>query len=209
MVGDLYKPGEADSVPDDIPDVDRIPEPVPRDEPRSRYGNRSYKVLGKRYEVLDGKLHVSPSPTPRHQRAVGELERTLHPYVSSNALGEVFHSPADMEFNEQTLVQPDVFIAPEFVTSWRDMKAPVLVIEVLSSSTARVDRINKRRIYQEERIPEYWIVDIEGEIIERWRPDDSRPEVLSNTISWQPRPDVSPLTIDLLRFFRTVLTGER
>ena len=50
MVGDLYKPGEADSVPDDIPDVDRIPEPVPRDEPRSRYGNRSYKVLGKRYE---------------------------------------------------------------------------------------------------------------------------------------------------------------
>ena len=52
MVGDLYKPGEADSVPDDIPDVDRIPEPVPRDEPRSRYGNRSYKVLGKRYEVL-------------------------------------------------------------------------------------------------------------------------------------------------------------
>jgi rare lipoprotein A len=52
MVGDLYKPDEPDSVPGDIPDVDRIPEPTVRDEPRSRYGNRSYSVLGTRYEVL-------------------------------------------------------------------------------------------------------------------------------------------------------------
>jgi rare lipoprotein A len=52
MVGDLYKPGEADTVPADIPDVDRIPEPSVRKEPRSRYGNRSYGVLGKRYQVL-------------------------------------------------------------------------------------------------------------------------------------------------------------
>ncbi|HET7125773.1 MAG TPA: septal ring lytic transglycosylase RlpA family protein, partial [Lysobacter sp.] len=53
MVGDLYKPDEPDSVPGDIPDVDRIPDPTVRKEPRSRYGNRSYSVLGKRYRVLD------------------------------------------------------------------------------------------------------------------------------------------------------------
>jgi rare lipoprotein A len=53
MVGDLYKPDEPDSVPGDIPDVDRIPDPAVRKEPRSRYGNRSYSVLGKRYQVLD------------------------------------------------------------------------------------------------------------------------------------------------------------
>jgi rare lipoprotein A len=46
MVGDLYKPNEPDTVPSDIPDVDRIPEPTPRSEPKSRYGNRSYSVLG-------------------------------------------------------------------------------------------------------------------------------------------------------------------
>ena len=164
---------------------------------------------GKRYEVLDGELHVSPSPTPLHQRAVRELVLLLHPFVSTNTLGEVMTSPADVEFSDDRLVQPDIFVAPEFVTSWREMKHPLLIIEVLSSSTARVDRLKKRRIYQEERISEYWIVDIEGEIIERWRPDDSRPEVLSDAISWQPRTDVSPLTIDLTRFFRTVLTGER
>jgi rare lipoprotein A len=53
MVGDLYKPNEPDTVPSDIPDVDRIPEPTPRSEPKSRYGNRSYSVLGKRYHVLE------------------------------------------------------------------------------------------------------------------------------------------------------------
>ena len=53
MVGDLYKPHEPDTVPADIPDVDAIPEATPRKEPRSRYGNRSYSVLGKRYQVLD------------------------------------------------------------------------------------------------------------------------------------------------------------
>ena len=164
---------------------------------------------GKRYEVLDGELLVSPSPSPLHQRAVAQLHLLLHPYVSTHALGEVFFAPADVEFSDQRMVQPDVFVAPEFVASWRDMKAPLLIIEVLSSSTARTDRIKKRRIYQEERIPEYWIVDIEVEIIERWRPDESRPEVLSDVISWQPRPDVPPLTIDLSSFFRAVLTGER
>jgi rare lipoprotein A len=53
--GGLYAPGVADSAPTDgIPDVDQIPEPEVRDEPHSRYGNRSpYTVLGKTYRVLD------------------------------------------------------------------------------------------------------------------------------------------------------------
>jgi len=53
MVGDLYKPDEPDSVPADIPDVDRIPDAIVRSEAPSRYGNRSYSVLGKRYQVLE------------------------------------------------------------------------------------------------------------------------------------------------------------
>ena len=52
--GGLYAPHIQDSVPGEIPDVDRIPEPEVVDEPRSRYGNRSpYKVLGKSYKVRD------------------------------------------------------------------------------------------------------------------------------------------------------------
>ena len=53
VAGGLYAPGVADTVPDDIPDVDAIPEPEVRVEPRARSGNRGYSVLGKRYTVLD------------------------------------------------------------------------------------------------------------------------------------------------------------
>ncbi|SIQ16846.1 septal ring lytic transglycosylase RlpA family protein [Solilutibacter tolerans] len=54
VAGGLYAPGVADTVPSYIPNVDAIPEPEVREEPRSRYGNRSpYKVLGKSYTVLD------------------------------------------------------------------------------------------------------------------------------------------------------------
>ena len=179
---------------------------------RSRWTAEMVRALpddGKRYEVLDGELLVSPSPSRLHQRAVARLHLILDQYVEANALGEVIFSPADVEFSDDRMVQPDVFVVPEIGSSWRDMKAPVLIIEVLSSSTARNDRIKKRRVYQEERIPQYWIVDIEGSVVERWVPDDSRPEILSDAITWQPRPGLAPLNIDLPTFFRTVVTGVR
>jgi rare lipoprotein A len=53
VAGGLYAPHIADSVPDTIPDVDAIPEPEVKAEPRSRVGNRSYAVLGKRYSIRD------------------------------------------------------------------------------------------------------------------------------------------------------------
>jgi rare lipoprotein A len=53
VAGGLFRPSEADAVPDDIPDVDAIPEPEVRREPRARTGNKSYSVMGKRYDVLD------------------------------------------------------------------------------------------------------------------------------------------------------------
>ncbi len=53
VAGGLFRPGVPDAVPDEIPDVDAIPEPEVRDEPLARTGNRDYVVLGHRYHVLD------------------------------------------------------------------------------------------------------------------------------------------------------------
>lgn len=53
VAGGLFRPGVPDSVPDEIPDVDAIPEPEVRDEPRAATGNRDYVVLGKKYRVMD------------------------------------------------------------------------------------------------------------------------------------------------------------
>ncbi|HXO84958.1 MAG TPA: Uma2 family endonuclease, partial [Gemmatimonadales bacterium] len=86
---------------------------------------------------------------------------------------------------------------------WSDIERLLLAIEVLSPSTARADRTTKRRLYQRAGV-EYWIVDLEARLVERWRPGDERPEILTERIEWLPAPGVVPLIIDLGGFFRRV-----
>lgn len=75
---------------------------------------------------------------------------------------------------------------------------------MLSPSTARADRTTKRRRFQRAGIPEYWIVDMDARVIERWRPRDRRPEVLAETISWQPLSSATPLVIELPVLFSRI-----
>ena len=107
-------------------------------------------------------------------------------------------------------MQPDVFVVPlvsgRRPKDWRDIERLVLAVEVLSASTARADRSVKRRLYQRTRVPEYWIVDLEARLVERWRPADERPEVLTDSLSWAPSAaGTESLTIDLPEFFTKVL----
>jgi Uma2 family endonuclease len=159
---------------------------------------------GKRYEVLDGNLFVSPAPSRLHQRAVKELLIILHEYCQEHSLGEALDSPADIEFADDRVMQPDVFVVPDPGQSWRDVTRLSLAAEVISPSTARADRQDKKHIYQTECVPEYWIVDLDARIIERWRPDDSRPEILSEQLVWQPGSAYQALTIDLPAYFHRV-----
>lgn len=164
---------------------------------------------GNRYEVIDGELFVTPAPTLRHQRAAFELGILLNPYVAVHALGEVILSPADVLTAEHVTVQPDVFVAPlvegRKPESWKEVRTPVLAIEILSPSTARADRHVKRRLYQRERVPEYWIVDVDARLVERWRVEDDRPEILAERLEWRPDLIHPPLVIDLAEYFRGVI----
>ena len=76
-----------------------------------------------------------------------------------------------------------------------------LAVEVLSPSSARYDRVDKRPRYQEERVEELWLIDPESELVERWRPDDERPEVLAQTLVWQPAGSEASVSIDLVTLF--------
>ena len=67
---------------------------------------------GNRYEVLDGVLFVSPAPSALHQRAVAALLEILTPYCRQHQIGEAMISPADIEFSEHRVLQPDVFVVP-------------------------------------------------------------------------------------------------
>jgi Uma2 family endonuclease len=159
---------------------------------------------GLRHEVVDGEHLVSPSPRAPHQIAVFELGRWLYPYVREHRLGRVLTSPADLELDRGTLVQPDVFVTRKArVKTWKDALPLRLAIEVLSPSTARADRIVKRRRFQRAAI-EYWIVDLKARLVERWRPGDERPEVAAVRLEWQPEPALPPLVLDLVALFREV-----
>ena len=81
---------------------------------------------------------------------------------------------------------------------------PSLVIEIVSYSSKRTDRLQKRQLYQEEAVPDYWIVDIEVQRVERWRPGAEAPELLDRSMTWEPVAGVEPLTLDLPELFRRV-----
>ena len=133
--------------------------------------------------------------------------------MHGNALGEVLWSPADIELRPETILQPDLFVVPEplagQVKDWSDIDTLLLVVEIVSPSTAFGDRNRKWPEYQKKRIPEYWIVDLDARIVERWRPDDSRPEVLSIQLGWQPGKDIPALSIELPAYFTRVFGESR
>lgn len=164
---------------------------------------------GKRYEIVHGELLVTPSPSFTHQRAVRELLWLVEAYLRPGRRAEVLSSPADIELQPDSVVQPDLFVFPTVagkpVRDWSDIGPLLLAIEILSPSTARYDRIVKRRLYLEQQIPEYWIVDCDARCVERWRPGEERPEGLTERIEWKAPGAASPLAIDLAAFFTKVL----
>jgi len=95
---------------------------------------------GNRYEVVDGELLVTPSPSDLHQRAVILLVVALHDYIRTAGVGEVLTSPADIELDPHGMVQPDVFVrglvGGRPARGWNTGAPLLLAIEVLSPSTA-------------------------------------------------------------------------
>ena len=119
--------------------------------------------------------------------------------------------PGALALGEDEVLQPDVFVYPlttPRTKDWLDITSLLLAVEVLSPSTARYDRGLKRRRYQRARTPEYWIADADARLIERWRPDDTRPEVLDTTLEWRATEGAAPLVIDLAALWKEALDEE-
>ena len=124
---------------------------------------------GKRYEILDGDLYVTPSPTARHQKISMNLSLALVQHVKANGLGEVFYAPLDVILADDSIAQPDIlFVSNERLPIVRDWVhgAPDLVIEILSPSTRQRDRTLKRHLYARYGVRELWLVDPEIKTVE-------------------------------------------
>lgn len=162
-----------------------------------------------RYEIIDGELFVTPSPSWGHQDLSAYLFLAIRPYLEAERLGNVIFAPADVALADDTVVEPDLFVVPlvggQKPQSWEEVGQLLLVIEILSPSTARVDRTVKRRRYQRQGVPEYWIIDGDARVIERWRPEDDRPEIISEQLEWRPEPSIPSLVIDLPTLFAGAL----
>jgi Uma2 family endonuclease len=125
---------------------------------------------GKRYELHEGELSMTPAPGSRHQQVSRNLFALLHQHVTSKRLGEVLYAPLDCILSDTTIVQPDiVYLASEKrgLISARGIEGPpTLVVEILSPSTAQIDRATKMQLYARYGVPYYWIVEPEPVSIE-------------------------------------------
>jgi Uma2 family endonuclease len=118
---------------------------------------------GKRYEIIDGELFVTPSPLRRHQRVLANLLYYLTEFVKKHDLGEVYPAPFDVVFSAYDVVEPDILyvskVRASVVTEKNIQGAPDLVVEVLSESTAQIDRTTKLKLYARYGVAEYWVID--------------------------------------------------
>ena len=130
---------------------------------------------GKRYEILDGELFVTPSPTPQHQIVLGNLVSVLRDYVRRRGLGRILFAPLDVIFADTSVAQPDIVYldhAKMSLMSGRGIEGgPPLLVEVLSPSTARTDRSEKFALYARYGVGFYWIVDPGARVLEAYRLD--------------------------------------
>jgi Uma2 family endonuclease len=120
-------------------------------------------------ELWDGELIMSPSPSFFHQRVVARFFKQLDAWVSTRTVGQAVLGPIDMVLSAHLVVQPDVaFIATERLSIIkRAIHGPVdLAAEVVSLGNRNRDRIEKRDLYEQYGVKEYWIIDPEAETAE-------------------------------------------
>jgi Uma2 family endonuclease len=132
----------------------------------------SFPDDGHRHEVIDGEHIVNPAPDTYHQRLSRRIQFQLYTQIELQGLGEVFNAPADLQLSEWDIVQPDLIVVlthkQTIIKPTRIKGSPDLVVEILSASSVRNDRVRKMELYRKSAIPEYWVVDPDQHVVEQF-----------------------------------------
>ncbi|HEY3934106.1 MAG TPA: Uma2 family endonuclease [Gemmatimonadales bacterium] len=178
---------------------------MPRSHHFTAAAVRAFPDDGNRYEVVHGELLVTSAPSVRHQTVLARLFHALNTYLVHHAVDGLRWSPADISYGDDTLVQPDLFVADLAAAlhsgRWEDVRTLYLVIEALSPSTKAADRGVKRRLYQEQRIPEYWIVDGDHDEVEVWTAGAHFPRRERDRFTWRHPALTAECEVDLSGVF--------
>ena len=164
---------------------------------------------GQRHEIIDGELCLTPAPMPPHQLVLMRLSLLLGKYLEQSRVAMLIATPADVRRGKYRSFQPDGFVVrladgklPAYPYAPSDL---LLAIEVNSPSTVRLDYRVKKRVYLEDGVGEYWVVNTEARNVTRWRGCAEPGDVLMDEISWQ-APDLDhPLVVDLPVMFADAL----
>lgn len=127
---------------------------------------------GKRREIIDGDLFVTPTPINYHQKILFNLTMAFGKFLENHAYGEVRFAPLDVILSEYDVLEPDLLLVLNehkgILQDWV-RGAPDLVVEILSPTTEGRDRGIKLKTYARFGVPEYWIVDPIAQAIEVYR----------------------------------------
>lgn len=161
---------------------------------------------GNTYELVDGALFVTPTPSPAHAQLVAVLLGLLSPYVQAEQLGRV-HTPRAVVRTDDSEVEPDLMVrpaTPTLPTTWAEMPTPLLVVEVLSRTTRHRDEQQKRAFYQRIGVAEYWMVDRWSRTIRVVRGDEAD-RVEESVLEWHPTGATQRLRMDVAAYFDEAL----
>jgi Uma2 family endonuclease len=132
------------------------------------------------YELIKGEIVKRSSPNTPHQRTSAALFLQIGMYNLQKKIGQLFHAPYDVYFDEDNAgIQPDIiFVSNErnFIIRENNgvVGAPDLIIEILSKGTTSKDRGDKKDIYEQFAVREYWIADPQNHSIEVYRMEHNR-----------------------------------
>ena len=123
-----------------------------------------------KHEIIEGEHFMVPSPNTRHQMISFAIAHLLRDFVHKKKLGKVLYAPIDVVLSAINVVQPDIiFISnsrSNIITEANIQGPPDLVIEIISESSRKIDKVLKKDLYAQYSVREYWIVDPVVDVVE-------------------------------------------
>jgi Uma2 family endonuclease len=170
---------------------------LPRGRPLTAADLETMPDDGHRYELIDGTLVVTPSPSRRHQLVSSRLHVLLASACPTDLL--VLAAPTDVRLAADTVLQPDLLVVDraEFDEDGRPL-CPLLAVEILSPSTRHVDLALKHARYQVAGCPAYWVVDPDAAELRAWELHDREYVAVAHVTGAEAHAATHPFPVDVV-----------
>lgn len=150
------------------------------DKYRPHYTYDDYCLWEGKWELIEGMPYaMSPAPVPAHQMINGNLYVVFKEVLNKGCENCKVYIPIDWKISEDTIVQPDLLIVSKKIEKKYLDFPPVLIVEILSPSTASKDRGEKMELYQLQQVKYYIIIDPQFKKIEIYQLINSKYQPVS------------------------------